>query len=86
MKYQPPQTTKAGNKLNKTCLISQAFEDQQMMGGSGNITRRGKSLNRTGMIVVDENEDMIDIDNCYFLSKKSKANVAAKQKNKQMTD
>ena len=32
------------------------------------ISKRGKSLNKTGMVVIDENEDIADIDNFYFMN------------------
>lgn len=31
------------------------------------LSKRGKSLNKTGMVVIDENEDMVDMDNGFFL-------------------
>lgn len=41
--------------LNKTCLLSEA------MNKFDKITqKRGKSLNKTGMVVINENEDMVD--------------------------
>ena len=58
--------------MNKTCFISEAFEGAKITQ-SGNVSKRGKSLNKTGMIAVDENEDMTDIDNCFFLQKKRKS-------------
>jgi hypothetical protein len=32
------------------------------------LNKRGRSLNKTGMVVIDENEDIID--DCFFQSKK----------------
>jgi len=34
------------------------------------LSKRGKSLNKTGMVVIDESEDLVDIDACYFMQKK----------------
>ena len=64
-----PQTSKA-QKLNKTCLLSDAMAASNLGTNSGNVTRRGKSLNKTGagLIAVDENEDITDIDHCFFLN------------------
>lgn len=41
--------------MNKTCLLSDA------MNKFDKITqKRGKSLNKTGMIIINENEDIVD--------------------------
>ena len=79
-KSQPPQSTKASNgggigqnKLNKTCLIAEDLfmannnNNEGEQKGGGMLSKRGKSLNKTGMVVIDENEDMVDIDHFYFL-------------------
>jgi hypothetical protein len=34
---------------------------------SNTLSKRGKSLNKTGMVVIDESEDLVDIDTCYFM-------------------
>jgi hypothetical protein len=51
------------------------MEAAKLQCNSGNVSKRGKSLNRTGLVVVDENEDMTDIDHCYFLNQKKKPQV-----------
>lgn len=33
------------------------------------------------MVVIDEDEDMTDIDNCFFLTKKPKQNIKKRQEN-----
>ncbi len=55
MKSQPPKSKKHGNQLNKTCLLSDAMNNIDQIS-----QKRGKSLNKTGMIVINENEDIVD--------------------------
>jgi hypothetical protein len=50
-------------------------------GGSNVATKRGKSLNKTGLVVIDENEDIADIDNFYFLNQKQKHGLQPKENN-----
>lgn len=41
--------------MNKTCLISEAMNQFENISN-----KRGKSLNKTGMVMINENEDMVD--------------------------
>ena len=43
--------------MNQTCLLSDALHNFE------NLNKRGKSLNRTGMVMINENEDIVDYDN-----------------------
>jgi hypothetical protein len=71
--------------LNKTCLISDEiaggnFSKNFKNENSGVISKRGKSLNKTGMVVIDENEDIADIENFYFLNQKPKVQKGKEEK------
>ena len=59
--------------MNKTCLLSDMMMSENFQGGTciSTTNKRGKSLNKTGMIVIDENEDIID-DQFFKKNKKNK--------------
>lgn len=52
--------------MNKTCLLSDALknlqDDNLLLQTEGN-GKRGKSLNKTGLVVLNENENIVDFNN-----------------------
>jgi len=50
-------------------MINQMPEPKDSNNNNNNnsLSKRGKSLNKTGMVVIDETEDLVDIDTCYFM-------------------